>query len=169
MWVQIPSSALTLLDMKTLKQLVQEIVKKANALKNKYTSEEKAPVNYACIFSQNDEQYASLVSATRKLGEIIEETPTGPLFHIQPLDTVAGKLRLLKIRKPDVERPELGDADFTVANYPEFKRKYLSQKGFTLIPRKNFEMIELIDSKFDVRAYFSNPPLDKQFEEQMRQ
>jgi len=97
-------------------------------------------------------------------GKIIEETLTGPLFHIQPLETIAGKLQLLKIRKPDVTRPELGDADFTISNYAEFKKKYLSQKGFNLIIRKNFEMIELVDPQFNVRAYFSNPPLSKQFE-----
>jgi len=70
---------------------------------------------------------------------------------------------LLKIRKPDPTRPELGDADFTVENYPEFKQRHLSKTGFSLIQkRKDFEMLELADPKFHVRAYFSNPPLDKQ-------
>jgi hypothetical protein len=150
------------MNIENLKQFAQEIVKKANDLKNKHTSEKNAPVNYACIFCQNDEQYNSLVALAQEIGKMVEETPTGPLFHIQPLDTVAGKLQLLKIRKPDATRPELGDADFTVSNYPEFKKKYLSQKGFSLIVRKNMEMIELVDPKFNVRAYFSNPPLDKQ-------
>jgi len=152
-----------IMNMKSLKQFVQEIAEKANALKDKHTSEKNAPVNYACIFCQSDEQYDSLVTLTQEIGKVVEETPTGPLFHIQPLDTIAGKLQLLKIRKPDTTRPELGDADFTVSNYTEFKKKYLSQKGFSLIVRKNFEMIELVDPKFNVRAYFSNPPLDKQF------
>ena len=151
-----------IMNVKNLKQFVQEIVEKANALKNKHISEEKAPVNYACIFCQNDEQYDSLVALAQEIGKVVEETPTGPLFHIQPLNTIAGKLQLLKIRKPDAARPELGDADFTITNYPEFKRKYLSQKGFSLIVRKNFEMIELVDPQFNVRAYFSNPPLNKQ-------
>jgi len=151
------------MNVENLKQLVQEIVKKANTLKNKYTSEKNAPVNYACIFCQNDEQYDSLVALVKEIGKVIKETPTGPLFHIQPLDTIAGKLQLLKIRKPDATRPELGDADFTVSNYPKFKKKYLSQKGFKLIVRENFEMIELTDPPFNVRVYFSNPPLDKQF------
>jgi hypothetical protein len=150
------------MDVRNLRQLVQEIVKKASNLKDKHTSEKNASVNYACIFCQNDEQYDSLVTLAQEIGKMIEETPTGPLFHIQPLDTVAGKLQLLKIRKPDATRLELGDADFTVSNYPEFKKKYLLQKGFSLIVRKNFEMIELADPKFNVRAYFSNPPLDKQ-------
>jgi hypothetical protein len=150
------------MDVKNLRQFVQEIVKRANNLKDKHTSEKNAPVNYACIFCQSDEQYDSLVALAQEIGKVVEETPTGPLFHIQPLNTIAGKLQLLKIRKPDAARPELGDADFTITNYPEFKRKYLSQKGFSLIIRKNFEMIELVDSQFNVRAYFSNPPLNKQ-------
>jgi hypothetical protein len=150
------------MDVKDLKQFVQEIVKKASNLKNKHTSEKKAPVNYACVFCQSDEQYKSLVTIIQKIGNIVEETPTGPLFHIQPLDTIAGSLQLLKIRKPDITRPELGDADFTVSYYPEFKKKYLSQKGFSLIVRKNSEMIELVDPKFNVRVYFSSSPLNKQ-------
>ncbi|RJQ17060.1 hypothetical protein C4573_03310 [Candidatus Woesearchaeota archaeon] len=140
--------------------MVKDIVKKANSLKDTYTSEKNARVNYACVFCQNDAQYTHFVSAVK--GKIIEQTPTGPLFQIQPVNTVAGKLQLLKIRKPDKARPELGDADFTVS-YQEFKKKYLSQKGFSLIIRKNFEMIELKDPSFDVLAYFSHPPLDKQF------
>jgi hypothetical protein len=150
------------MNVKNLIKSVQEIVKRANILKDKHTSEKNAPVNYACVFCQNDEQYDSLVALAQEIGKVIEETPTGPLFHIQPLDTIAGNLQLLKIRKPDATRPELGDADFTVLNYPKFKNKYLPQKGFKLIVRKNFEMIELTDPKFNIRAYFSNPPLDKQ-------
>jgi hypothetical protein len=150
------------MDINELKEFVKEIVKKADALKNKYTSEKPAPVNYACIFCQTEVQYDDLLKITSTIGKIIKETPTGPLFQIKPLDTVAGRLRLLKIRKPDITRTELGDADFTVSDYPKFKKKYLSRKGFKLIERENFEMIELIDSEFDVRVYFSNPPLDKQ-------
>jgi len=150
------------MNVTTLKQLVEEIVKNANDLKNKHTLEKNAQVNYACIFCQSDEQYDNLAALVQEVGKVVEETPNGPLFHIQPLNTIAGKLRLLKIRKPDATRQELGDADFTVTDYSEFKKKYLSQKGFSLIVRKNFEMIELVDPKFNVRTYFSNPPLDKQ-------
>lgn len=150
------------MEVAELIEFVQGIVEKANTLKNKHTSEKEAAVNYACIFCQSSKQYEELTTVSRKIGEVIDETPTGPLFHIKPLETVAGKLRLLKIRKPDPTRTEIGDADFTVLDYPEFKRGCLSQKGFKLIPREKFEMIELVDPQFDVRTYFSNPPLDKQ-------
>lgn len=120
------------------------------------------PVNYACIFAQNNKEYDELVAAARQIGKPIKDTPTGSLFHIRPIATIAGTLRLLKIRLPDPTRPERGDADFTVENYAAFKKKYLGQPGFSLIPREGFEMIELVDPAFDVRAYFSHPPLDEQ-------
>lgn len=146
-----------------LKLLVEEIVRRANELKNKHARESDASVNYACIFSQDTQEYENLLKTTHRLGKVLKETPTGPIFYIKPLETVSGKLQLLKIRAPDPTRPELGDADFTVLDYPDFKKKYLTNKGFKLIERETFEMIELIDPAFEVRVYFSNPPLDKQF------
>ena len=145
-----------------LKRKVHIIVERATALKNKYISDKSASVNYACIFSQSKEEYNDLVEAAQKMGEVIKKTPTGLLFQIRPLQTVSGVLKLLKIRLPDKTRPEQGDADFTISYFSDFKKRFLSRSGFTLIKRKEFEMIELMDSAFDVRAYFSNPPLDKQ-------
>ena len=147
-----------------LKNRVKIIVEKAAVLKNKYITDKNTPVNYACIFSQSKEEYNELLEAARKIGNVIKETPTGLLFHIEPLQTIAGTLKLLKIRIPDPTRPELGDADFTVSNFSKFKEKYLSKTGFKLIKREDFVMIEIIDPEFDVRAYFSNPPLDVQLD-----
>jgi len=150
------------METEDLKKQVQGIVKQSCELKNKYTAEQNAQVNYACIFSQSSEEFKILIKVADKIGKIIKDTPTGPLFDINPIKTVAGNLRLLKIRNPDKTRPERGDADFTVFNYSDFKNKYLPKDGFKLIERKDFEMIELMNSDFNVRAYFSNPPLDEQ-------
>ena len=150
------------METKELIHFVKDIVNEATNLKNKHTSEKEAEVNYACIFSQGKNQYIGLFMLTQKIGKVIKETPTGQVFLISPISTIAGKLRLLKIRKPDSTISELGDADFTVKDYSKFKKEYLSKKGFKLIVRENFEMIELVDPKFKVRAYFSNPPLDRQ-------
>ncbi|MDD4332490.1 MAG: hypothetical protein PHT51_00025 [Patescibacteria group bacterium] len=150
------------MDEEKLKNLIQDIVKKSNDLKNKYTDQKEAPVNYTCIFSQSDEEYADLLEVANRIGRVIKQTPTGPLLRIEQVDTASGQLELLKIRQPDKTRPERGDADFTVMDYDNFKEKYISRENFKLIKRENFEMIELMDSSFDVRAYFSNPPLDRQ-------
>jgi hypothetical protein len=150
------------MDSSDLVKKVQGIVSQATLLKNKHTSELKAPVNYACIFSQDKLEFDSLKKIALTLGRVVEETRSGPLYLITPIDTVSGKLKLLKIRKPDITRPEEGDADFTVSDYAAFKYNYITKKGFKLIPREGWEMIELMDSAFRVRAYFSSEPLDKQ-------
>ena len=150
------------MDPKDLKKLVQSIVEKATALRNKHIEYRNTPVNYACIFSQSKEEYEELLGVARKIGKVIQETLSGLLFQIEPLETVSGVLKLLKIRIYDPTRPERGDADFTISNFPEFEKKYLSKPGFKIIKKPDFYMIELMDSDFDVRAYFSNPPLDEQ-------
>ena len=144
-----------------MEKLIQTIVKEAKILKDEYTDQIDAPVNYACIFCQTEEEQRKFLSAAHKMGVVIMETPSGILFKID-INTVAGRLRLLKVRKPDLARPERGDADFTVGDYPSFKEKYLHRPGFKLILKENFEMIELSKKGEPVRVYFSFPPLDKQ-------
>lgn len=147
-----------------LQSIVKSVVEQAQALKDKYTNEHLALVNYACIFSQNEEEYQELVRVAEIMSKVLKTTPSGNLYKIDPIETSAGLLKILKIRMPDSTRPERGDADFTVSNYPEFKVKYLPKKGFKLIKRSDMEMIELINPDFDVRVYFSHPPLDQQFD-----
>jgi hypothetical protein len=142
-----------------LKRLVQDIVADSLQLSAAHTSEQKAPVNYACVFTHSTDEYEEMVKVARQLGPVAQETPTGPVFHIAPLSTAAGTLRLLKIRRPDPKRPERGDADFTVADYDSFKNTHLGKPGFSLIKRTNMEMIELIDPSYDVIAYYSHPTL----------
>ncbi len=144
-----------------LKNLVTEIVAEAERLKDTHTDEKGAPVNYACVFCQSDEEYTKLVALAGEIGKVIQDTTKGPLFLIAPLETVAGPLQLLKIRKPDAEHPDRGDADFTVKNYTTFKAAH---SDFKVIQKENFEMLELMDPAFPVRVYFSNPPLDQQLD-----
>lgn len=153
------------MQIKTLeefKAFIRLIVQKANELKNKHVEEKDVPVNYACIFSQNSKDYASYLELAQKMGKIVKETKSGPLFQITPLITTAGNLQLLKIRLPDPTRTELGDADFTLSNYEDFKKQNITKNGYTLIKRKHMEMIELMEDSADVRVYFSHPPLDQQ-------
>ena len=142
-----------------LKKLVQEIVAESRRLSAAHTSEHQAPVNYACVFTHSVSEYEEMIKVTRQLGPMVQDTAMGPVFHIPPLSTVAGTLRLLKIRRPDPKRPERGDADFTVADYEKFKKTYLGRPGFGIIKRAEMEMIELIDPSYNVIAYYSHPTL----------
>ncbi len=150
------------MDLEELRERVVLIVAKCVELKDRYTSEFGASVGYACVFSHSDDEFESLVKLTNKMGRIIKETPTGPIFLIEAIPTVAGDLRILKVRRPFEDKPQLGYADFNIADYPSFKKKYLSKEGFKLTIRKDYEMIGLKDSSYDVFAYFAYPPIDEQ-------
>lgn len=149
------------MNIEDFKSIIKDIVTQAEKLMHKII-DESAPVNYACIFCQSDEEYSNFLTLAKHMGKMVQESSSGFLFQIEPLPTVAGNLQLLKIRHPDPTRPERGDADFTLSNYSEFKKTHLGQKGFSLIDKGHFEMIEYMDPAFNVRVYFSHPPLDQQ-------
>jgi hypothetical protein len=146
---------------KELQQAAVDIVSTAKAMLDLHVESEEAQVSYCCVFSQTQAEFKRLVSLSLAEGSVANDTKTGPVFVVPEIGTSAGPLRVLKIRKPDSSRPERGDADFAVTGYPAFKSRYLNDLGFSLIVREEFEMIELVDPEYDVRAYFSHPPVEQ--------
>lgn len=146
-------------------KLVQGIVEQAKKLKDLHTLEKEVLVNYSCIFCHDENEYEQFFVAASSIGKVVKETQSGQLFQVAPIETVAGKLQLVKVRKPDPTRQERGDVDFMVTDYEAFKKESLGKPGYKLIENRPdiIEMIELMDSTFDVRAYFSKVPLDKVF------
>jgi hypothetical protein len=147
--------------MKELIKTISYIVNRSTELKNKFTNASTAPVEFACIFCQNGEEYEKFTSSIQTLGKIIQNTPSGFTYLLnEPIKTVAGPLRLVKIRKPDAQRHERGDADFNT-EYKNFKKMYQGNHKFELIKRDTFEMLRLSDPEFDVMACFSSVPMSK--------
>lgn len=142
-----------------LQHIVRSIVRDAKSMVDRHTDAGQVHVNYACVFAHSDAEYADLDTAAHGLGPIAQETKTGNVYHIAPLETEAGELRLVKIRKPDPTRTERGDADFTVFGYERFKDAHVNLRGFSVIERPQMEMVEFVYPGYDVRAYFSNPTL----------
>ncbi|MBI3888143.1 hypothetical protein HY310_03705 [Candidatus Microgenomates bacterium] len=141
-----------------MNEIINYIILKCVDLKNKYVSEKNLDADYICIFSQSEAEYQDLVKQAATIGEIVDETKTGPLFKfIYPPQTIAGKPKVLKIRIPDPTKKQRGDVDFTT-NYQDFKDKYFDDDKFKLIVREKFEMLELADQEFDVLVYFSRVP-----------
>ncbi len=142
-------------------QTIDYIVNTSIQLKNKYIDQVNVLIEFACIFSKNMEEYQELTEIIKQLGRIVQDTPSGYTYMLDnPIKTKAGKLRLIKIRKPDPNRSERGDVDFNT-NYPEFKNKYADKEDFELITREDFEMLRLSNPEFDVLACFSSTPLSK--------
>jgi hypothetical protein len=142
-------------------KVVNYIVDESIKLKNKYTSEINVPIEFACIFSKDDNEYRDFTETIIEIGKVVQDTPTGSTYLlINPIETQAGILKLVKIRKPDPSRKERGDTDFNT-NYSVFKKKYQDNPLFELIKRDDFEMLRLSDPKFDIMVCFSSIPLSK--------
>lgn len=138
------------------------IVTRNTELKNRHTDASSAPVEFVCIFCQNEEEYKQFTNSIETLGKVVERTQSGFTYLLdKPIITVAGPLRLVKIRKPDPYRTERGDADFNT-DYKNFKKRYQSNPGFELVKRKSFEMLRLSRPNFDVMACFSSIPKSKE-------
>lgn len=140
---------------------IKDIIADAVKLKNKYTDLYDISVNYACIFAHSEAEYSELYELAQSLGNVVHKTEMGDIFMIEPIQSVAGMLYLLKVRKPDPAKTGRGYADLTVPDYNVFKKKYLNNPAFKLTDRGEYEMIGLKDAEFDVAVYFMNPPMDK--------
>lgn len=137
---------------------IKYVVSHSTKLKDRYTSASTAPIEFACIFCQNEEEYKEFTNSIETMGKIVEKTQSGFTYLLDdPLKTVAGPLRLVKIRKTDPNRLERGDADFNT-DYKDFKDRYEKDPKFELVKRESFEMLRLSNPKFDVMACFSNIP-----------
>lgn len=151
--------------MGTIYKILEYIIPKTLELNKSYLSDESIKINYSAIFCQDNNEYDLFNKEASQIGAVIQDTPTGPLYKFQePIQTIAGPLWLIKIRKPDSAHPQRGDADFTLKDYYSFKEQHSKNTDhFKLIDRGNFEMIELQDPNFDVMSYFSSIPLTVQF------
>lgn len=144
-----------------IKDTMKQIVQSANELRLHHVPNYEAHVSYCAYFSQNEEDFTLVNETIQSMGTIAHDTKTGPVYIVSPIETVAGSLKIIKVRKPDQTRPERGDADFAIKNYKAFKTENIDKPGFKLIEREYFEMIELMDENYNVRAYFSNPPVEQ--------
>ena len=144
-----------------LEKVVKYIVDESVKLKNKYTDEINAKVEFGDVFTRDEGEYQQLTDVINKLGTIVYPGPTGNIYSLkESIETVAGNLYLVKIRKPDNKFHFRGDADFDT-DYQKLKQKYHNNSHFELIVRDKFEMLRLSDSSFDVMSCFSSIPVRK--------
>ena len=148
-------------QMRELKKLVGYIVKQGLLALRTHAPGSEFRLDYLAIFCRDGEEYEDLVGVVESLGKEVRagSVKTGKTFLLrEALPTDGGFLRLIKIRKPDASRPQRGAPDFKVENYVEFKEKYLRSSGdFTLMIRKDYEMIEL--KGIDVLVYIPDRTL----------
>lgn len=140
---------------------VKYVANKSKELKDTLLDTISAPIEFACIFCQSQEEYYSYVYSIKSLGRVVEQTKMGDTYFLdKPIFTNAGTLRFVKVRKLDSQRPEQGDADFNT-DYDQFSIRYKNDSRFELVERENFKYLRYSDPNFDVMACFSNIPKSK--------
>ena len=112
------------------------------------------PIKSLTIFAHSESEYESLIRIQEGMGKPYNYN-NGPRVELhEPIVAGSNKITHLRIRKPDLERPQVGCNDFETG-YKFFKNKYLSDHpdNLRLIKRPEYEMIEFYDPNFDVLAY----------------
>jgi len=112
------------------------------------------PIKSLTVFSHSQEEYDLLISIIDEMGKSYNFN-NGPRIELyNPIEIDDNKITYLRIRKPDIDRPQVGCNDFET-DYETFKKEYLlnNQTNLLLIKRPEYEMIELRDNDFDVLAY----------------
>lgn len=146
-----------------LKKTIKTIVHTSFKLAVKHTGISDLPVSYACVFSKSEDEFQELLALVSRFGKEIQDTYSGPIYHIDPIKTKAGLLKLVKIRKPDEKvKHMLGYADFTLPDYELFKNQHIDKPNYHVFDREKYEVLELKVENSDVGVFFANPPLDKQ-------
>ena len=147
------------MDEDELKKLVLDIVNESILLKDTYTNTPSAIIEFCDIFSSDSNEYNALIKTIERLGKAVFPGPTGDIYLLkEPLNTAAGNLYYIKIRKPDDKLRLRGDADFNT-NYRKLLSKHKDDPWFEHIIRDKFEMLRLSDPKFNVMTCFSNIPV----------
>jgi hypothetical protein len=109
-------------------------------------------IGYITFFAKDEEDFRNLISELESIGTK-QDANNGYKFILNEQLIVEGEvIEVIRVRKPDIHRKELGCADL-IYNEDDYKqlREEAIEKGFDVIVRKGYEMIEL--STFDINAY----------------
>lgn len=113
------------------------------------------PIGSLTVFSHGQEEFEKLKEILFTLGELDHEN-NGPFVKLhEPIQIGKDRIELLRIRRPDPDRPQVGCNDFEAPSYEEFKEEFLAKNpgNLRLVVRPEYEMIEFFDPDFDVLAY----------------
>lgn len=113
------------------------------------------PIHSLTVFSHSGGEFEYLKVLLGTLGLPYNENNGPRVTLYEPIVVGSNTITHLRIRKPDLERPQVGCNDFDVEDYEAFKAEYLAKHpdNLILIKRPDYEMIEFRHPDFDVLAY----------------
>jgi|SRR3989344_2822871 len=137
---------------KPLTNRIETLIKSIHELREKCIPEYPLKLEYLTIFSKDNDDYENLQNELKQLGEE-KEVNNGKKYNLSKhLDILGEDIGLIRVRKPDIHRSEIGCGDLAhdIDSYKSIRNMAL-EKGWDIILRKGYEMIEL--SSFDLSVY----------------
>lgn len=134
---------------KVVKYIATETLKLAKKIIRK-----TFPIKSLTVFAHSQSEYELLTGILAEMGKP-HNYNNGPRVELsEPIKVRSNYINYLRVRTPDVERPQIGCNDFEI-NYDDFKKTYLDKykNKLIFIKRLEYEMIEFRDPDFDVLAY----------------
>lgn len=139
-----------------LVETIRYIADQASALSGKVIGTELA-VSYVTVFSHHADEFENLKKMALELGDL-EGEHNGPRVLLTNSIVVGdSKVLRLRIRHPDLERPQVGCADYDVPSYESFVDTHPASEYLQTIERPEFDMIEFKHPDFDVLGYVVSP------------
>lgn len=137
-----------------LKLKIIKVIDSIHQLTKSLLSSYSLTIEYLTIFSQTEKEFNDLIKELDLIG-IKSNANNGYKFSlINPLNHKEESINLIRIREPDIHRPQVGCGDLKYKNedYLELREMAL-EKGWDIILRKGYEMIELSSFDIPVLAY----------------
>jgi len=136
-----------------LQKAVEYVVERTSALAEKVVGK-SFPIRSLTIFSHDGGEFVKLAEILSRWGKPYNENNGPRVVLYEPIEVGINRIIHLRIRKPALERPQVGCGDFDT-DYESFKTKYLAihPQNLRLIQRPEYEMIEFFHPEFDVLAY----------------
>lgn len=111
-------------------------------------------IEFLTIFSQTEYEFNDLIKQLELIGNK-SEANNGYKFNLaNPINHKKENINLIRVRKPDIHRPEMGCVDLKYKNEDYLRlREIALERGWDIILRKGYEMIELSSFDIPVLAY----------------
>lgn len=138
--------------MQTLTERINAILEKANVLRDKYLSKYQLASDYLNIYSQTSEEYDFYSEETLKQGQVIKETQSGVYIRINPIVVQDTEISIIKVRKPDQNRKQLGTMNYTSPSYQTIREEnLLSSNNFHIsVNTLSIEELNIVEEGIDV-------------------
>lgn len=133
---------------------IKKIISEIQRLELVCYPEHTFSIDFLTIFAQDELDFETLRQELAMQG-IEYPANNGFKYELTKEFNYAGeKIKFIRIRKPDVHRKEYGCADLSYkeSDYNSL-REIAFEKGFDVILRKDYQMIELSDFAINVYAY----------------